>query len=132
MVILFAHGNKNEGNWGELEAFRALQARKAHLVSALFLVVSECFQRLLWSYGGETRIRTLDTLPVYTLSKRAPSATRPSLRGLAGFFESNTVGSSLEGGKPSQRPKELEQECSVSSSLTISTPPQPPLHQVAP
>src|SRR5712672_2117721 len=32
-------------------------------------------------------------LAVYTLSKRAPSATRPSLRGIAGLFESNTVGS---------------------------------------
>ena len=31
-------------------------------------------------------------LAVYTLSKRAPSATRPSLRGIAGLFESNTVG----------------------------------------
>src|SRR6185437_4703348 len=30
-------------------------------------------------------------LAVYTLSKRAPSATRPSLRNLAGLFESNTT-----------------------------------------
>src|SRR5712672_3876935 len=30
-------------------------------------------------------------LAVYTLSKRAPSATRPSLRGIAGLSESNTV-----------------------------------------
>lgn len=30
-------------------------------------------------------------LAVYTLSKRAPSATRPSLRSIAGLFESNTT-----------------------------------------
>jgi hypothetical protein len=31
--------------------------------------------------GGERGIRTLDTgFPVYSLSRRAPSATRPSLR----------------------------------------------------
>src|SRR5271168_1380719 len=36
-------------------------------------------------------------LAVYTLSKRAPSATRPSLRGIAGLFESNTVGLRPEG-----------------------------------
>jgi hypothetical protein len=39
-------------------------------------------------------------LAVYTLSKRAPSATRPSLRGIADLFESNTVERRSEGGTP--------------------------------
>ena len=47
-------------------------------------------------FGGEGGIRTLDSvLPPYSLSRGAPSATRPPLRKVAiitnAFFESNEI-----------------------------------------
>ena len=46
----------------------------------------------MFSEGGWRRDRDSNPgyLAVYTLSKRAPSATRPSLRGIGDSFESNT------------------------------------------
>src|SRR3984893_6072415 len=59
--------------------------------------VTHSFYSVCYDYKGDRRgRRDRDSNPgylaVYTLSKRAPSATRPSLRGIAGLFESNTVG----------------------------------------
>jgi hypothetical protein len=74
--------------------------------------------RVFWE--GEWR-RDRDSNPgylaVYTLSKRAPSATRPSLRSIAGLFEGNTVGAT-----PEVRPPEPQAHgaCAIIFCFTIA------------
>src|SRR5580692_1903530 len=65
-------------------------------------------------------------LAVYTLSKRAPSATRPSLRGIAGLFESNTIAPSDRSPAHSPNLREPVQQYFVSQSRTPSNPRERP------
>src|SRR5438445_10410608 len=71
--------------------------QNGHDIRDMHIVQVACFERFAgwpatceWIWRRD-RDSNPGYLAVYTLSKRAPSATRPSLRGIAGLFESHTV-----------------------------------------